>query len=97
MRKWKIVQLVITVKKMVQDSSGVKDWKKPFKRLKLSAVRAEEDNRILLDVAPAELLKVQKMLDGRFQVENVIEPEEEPNEIDQATEDELELPEQGAA
>ena len=69
--------MVISVKKMASGSPGVKTWKNPFKKLKLSAIRAEEDNRILLDVDPYELKKIQKLTDGRFQVENVMEPDEE--------------------
>lgn len=75
-RGWKIVQIIITVCKTSR-TEEMKDWKKPFKKLKFSTVRVEKEWAILLDVNDKDLKKIYSLLDGRFQTETIMEPDKE--------------------
>lgn len=74
---WKVVQIVISVVDSCRGTKGTKGWKKPFKKLKLSKIRAEQEWAILLDVDDKEYEKIHALLDGRFRTETVLEPVEE--------------------
>ena len=78
-RGWKVVQIVITVHSYCR-TKEMKGWKKPFKKLKFSEVRAEQEWGILLDVNVKEQEKIQALLDGKFQIETIMEPDME-NEV----------------
>lgn len=69
------MEIVVSVHKYCRDDIG--DWKAPFKKLKLSKVRAEKEWVILLDVNDKELKKIHSLLDGRFQIETVMELDKE--------------------
>jgi hypothetical protein len=60
---------------------GEENWKEPFKKLKLSKIRAEDEWNILLHVNGKEARKILKFTDG-LKVETVME------EIKQETWDE---------
>ena len=51
------------------------DWKKPFKELKLSTIRAEETWTILLKLFEQEAKTIYALCDARFRVETVMEEE----------------------
>lgn len=78
--RWKVVQIVISIKKMSRPAPGTDwDWKAPFLQLKKSTVRGENDWNILLQVAEGEEEAIYKLCDGRHQVETVME--EVPQEL----------------
>lgn len=70
---WRIVEIIVTVSPLVRGAPGLEDWKKPFKELKLSAVRAEREWAILLKVEEKEIPEIYALIDGRFHVETVLE------------------------
>jgi hypothetical protein len=53
--------------------SGDEKWKEPFKKLKLSKIRAEDEWNILLHVDGREAKKIFKIIGGRYKVETVME------------------------
>jgi hypothetical protein len=74
--RWKIVNIVITVTKNARFSAKDGwDWKKSFKELKLSAVRAENTWTMVLNVDEKEAKSIYSLCDGRFRVETVMEEE----------------------
>ncbi len=72
------MEIVVSVHRDCRDEK-MGDWKAPFKKLKLSKVRAEKEWVILLDVNDKELKKIHSLLDGRFRIETVMEPDMEPD------------------
>jgi len=70
------VEIVVSVHRDCRDEK-MGDWKAPFKKLKLSKVRVEKEWVILLDVNDKELKKIHSLLDGRFRIETVMEPDKE--------------------
>jgi hypothetical protein len=78
--RWKVVQIVISIKRMSRPSSGTDwDWKAPFMQLKRSTIRGETEWQLLLQVADGEEKSIYKLCDGRHQVETVME--EVPQEL----------------
>ena len=72
--RWKVVQIVISIKKMNRPAPGTDwDWKAPFMQLKRSTIRGETEWQILLQVADGEEKSIYKLCDGRHQVETVME------------------------
>ena len=69
------MNIVVSVHSVFRDTEKTKNWKAPFKKLKLSSVRAEDEWRILLGVAEKEIKKLHKLCDDRFKVETVVEEE----------------------
>ena len=70
------MNIVITVKKTARFSGKDDwDWKKPFKELKLSALRAENTWTLVLNVVEEEAKTIYALCDGRFRVETVMEEE----------------------
>ena len=65
-RGWKIVQIIITVCRTSRSTEEMKDWKKPFKKLKFSTVRVEKEWAILLDVNDKDLKKIYSLLEERY-------------------------------
>ena len=51
---WRIVEIIVTVHRTVRGAPGLEEWKKPFKELKFSAVRAEREWALLLKVEVKE-------------------------------------------
>ncbi len=75
------MDITIAVPLMGRDGKGVKNWKEPFKKLKLSKICAEDEWNILLHVHGKDAGKILK-LTGDLRVETVME------EIKQETWDE---------
>ena len=65
------MDITIAVPRMERDE-GVKNWKEPFKRLKLSKIRAEEEWSILLHVHGKDVKRIRN-LTADFKVETVLE------------------------
>ena len=63
----------ITIEVPRKDRKGKKKWKEPFRKLKFSTVRAEDEWNILLRVHEKEEKRVHKLTAGRFKVETVME------------------------
>ena len=70
------MEIVVSVHRDCRDEK-MGDWKAPFKKLKLSKVRVEKEWVILLDVNDKELKKIHSLLDGRFRIETIMEPDKE--------------------
>ncbi len=62
----------ITITVPLKDRDGKGDWKEPFKKLKLSKIRAEDEWNILFRVNGREARKILK-LTADLQVETVMD------------------------
>ena len=66
------MNITISVPWQDRDGKGEENWKEPFKKLKLSKIRAEDEWKILLHVHGKEAKKVHK-LTADFKVETVMD------------------------
>ena len=66
------MNITVAVPWMDRDKKGVKKWKEPFKKLKLSKIRAEDEWNILLDVNEKEAKRIHK-LTAALKVETVMD------------------------
>lgn len=72
--KWRPTGIIVSLlNEAWVDDEFRANWKEPFKALKLSDIRAEDDHRIYVRVDPSELEDVYKLTDGRFLVETILE------------------------
>jgi hypothetical protein len=63
----------ITIAVPREDRKGKKKWKEPFRKLKFSTVRAEDEWNILLYVDGREAKRIHKLIAGRYKVETVMD------------------------
>jgi hypothetical protein len=68
------VNITIAVPWKGRDGKGAENWKEPFKKLKLSQIRAEDEWNILLHVHGKDAKKIHK-LTADLKVETVMEEE----------------------
>jgi hypothetical protein len=69
------VNITIAVPWKGRDGKGAENWKEPFKKLKLSKIRAEDEWNILLHVHGKDVKRIHKLTDHRYKVETVMEEE----------------------
>jgi hypothetical protein len=67
------VNIAIAVPRQDRGGKGVENWKEPFKKLKLSKIRADDEWNILLQVHEKEAKKIHKLTVDRYKVETVME------------------------
>ena len=63
----------ITIAVPRKDRKGKKKWKEPFKKLKFSTVRAEDEWNLLLHVHEKDEKKIHKLTGDRYLFETVME------------------------
>ncbi len=68
------MDIAIAVPRTDRDSKAEKDWKEPFKKVKLSRILAEDEWNILLHVDGREANRIRK-LTADLQVETVMTEE----------------------
>jgi hypothetical protein len=79
------VNITITVP-WTDRGKGTENWKEPFKKLKLSKIRAEDEWKILLHVHGKDAKKVHKLTVDQYKVETVMDKIGEGQEfLDQET------------
>jgi hypothetical protein len=79
------VNITIAVPQKDRDGKGSENWKEPFKKLKLSKIRAEEEWNILLHVHGKDAKRIRK-LTADLKVETVMDKIGEGQEfLDQET------------
>lgn len=66
------MDITIAVPRMGRDGKGEKNWKEPFKKLKLSKIRAEDEWHILLRVNAKDAKRIHKFTADRLTVETVM-------------------------
>jgi translation initiation factor IF-1 len=66
------VNITITVP-WTDRGKGTENWKEPFKKLKLSKIRAEDEWKILLHVHGKDAKKILKLAGDRLKIETVME------------------------
>ncbi len=82
------MDITIVVPRM--DRKGTKDWKAPFKKLKLSKILAEDEWTILLHVHGKDVKRVHKLTEG-LKVETVMEHVADVKDGKQKTWDDVKL------
>ncbi len=69
------MDITITVPKKDRDGKGAENWKEPFKKLKLSKIRAEDEWNTLLRVNGRDAKRIHKLTVDRLTVETVMREE----------------------
>ena len=74
--EWKPVEFLIGPTKQTRKAEADDwEWKKPFQELKKSNIRIEDQWHIVLTVGEGEADTINKMCNGRFKVETLMQRE----------------------